>query len=205
MIHQKLIAIVSHFPFGKEIREYLAEPLLYKSNPVAWRNHEASYDASELEPSTRAARTQVLQEYFVPVNQFDEFYPKMVGILKKYHVNVINISIRHARPDPGSLLAWANKEVFAFVLYYEQGTTARDKATVGVWTRELIAAALSVQGSYYLPYQIHATDEQFRQAYPRFQEFFALKQHLDPENKFRNKLWDAYYQPTLKRKTKPSY
>jgi FAD/FMN-containing dehydrogenase len=83
--------------------------------------------------------------------------------------------------------------VFAFVLYYKQGTTEADKAAVSSWTRELIDAALSVNGSYYLPYQIHATAEQFFKAYPRSEEFFALKARLDPENKFRNKLWDAYY------------
>ena len=27
------------------------------------------------------------------------------------------------------------------------------------------------------------------------QEFFQLKKRLDPSNKFRNRLWDAYYEP----------
>jgi hypothetical protein len=39
----------------------------------------------------------------------------------------------------------------------------------------------------------HATESQFRRAYPRFGEFVALKQRLDPTNKFRNSLWDTYY------------
>ncbi|MGH8720794.1 MAG: hypothetical protein ACREU4_02340, partial [Burkholderiales bacterium] len=47
----------------------------------------------------------------------------------------------------------------------------------------------------YLPYQPHATPEQFLKAYPRAPEFFALKKKLDPENRFRNKLWDKYYAP----------
>ena len=61
--------------------------------------------------------------------------------------------------------------------------------------RELIDAALSVGGSYYLPYQIHATETQFLRAYPRTREFFALKRRLDPTNKFRNELLDKYYHP----------
>ena len=64
-----------------------------------------------------------------------------------------------------------------------------------VWTRDLIEAALCVGGSYYLPYQLHATEEQLRRAYPRAAEFFALKQRLDPTNKFRNQLLDKYYRP----------
>jgi len=192
-LNPMLIAFDSEMPFGKQIREYVVEPLQYLSHPVVWRNHEASYDAAELEPSSRKTSTYVLQEYFVPVDRFDEFYPKIAEILKRHNVNVINISIRHADQYPGSLLAWAKTEVFAFVLYYKQGTTESEKQTVAVWTRELISAALSVNGSYYLPYQIHATSEQFQAAYPRFQEYFSIKSRLDSKDKFRNKLWDAYY------------
>jgi FAD/FMN-containing dehydrogenase len=193
-LDRQLIWMTSELPFGKWLRQHVFDPLAYLRDPVVWRNHEASYDVAELEPASRKDSTYVLQEYFVPVERFDEFYPKMAGILNRHQVNVMNISIRYARQDPGSLLAWAKSEVFAFVLYYKQGTTGADKAAVSGWTRELIDTALAVDGSYYLPYQIHATAEQFSKAYPRSNEFFALKTRLDPENKFRNKLWDAYYQ-----------
>lgn len=126
--------------------------------------------------------------------------PLIRNILQRYHVNVLNISIRHSKKDPGSLLAWAKEEVFAFVLYYKQGTSELAKNKVALWTRELINATISVDGSYYLPYQLHATPEQFHHAYPRAREFFALKQRLDPNNKFRNKLWDKYYEATRKEK-----
>jgi FAD/FMN-containing dehydrogenase len=107
----------------------------------------------------------------------------------------VNISIRHAIQDPGSLLAWARNEVFAFVIYYKQPTDAGALETAGQWTRELIDAALATGGSYYLPYQPYATGDQFRRAYPRAGEFFALKHQVDPTNKFRNKLLDHYYVP----------
>jgi hypothetical protein len=121
----------------------------------------------------------------------------MGEILNRRGVNVINVSIRHARPDPGAVLAWARTEVFAFVLYYQQATDEESRRAVGRWTRELIDAALSVGGTYYLPYQPHATESQFLRAYPRAPEFFALKKRLDPTNKFRNTLWDKYYAPTV--------
>ena len=106
---------------------------------------------------------------------------------------MINVSVRHTMRDPDTLLAWARQECFSFVVYYKQRTSEQARAEVGVWTRELIDAALALEGSYYLPYQIHATSEQFQRAYPRAQEFFALKRQLDPENRFRNQLWDRYY------------
>ena len=187
--------VISEWPFGKEIREHIIDPLLFRGESVRWRNYEASYDVAELEPASREDSTYVLHEYFVPVARLEEFVPKMGRILRSHGVNVINVSIRHAHKDPGAVLAWAREEVFAYVLYYKQGTDAESRRKVGVWTRELIDAALSVGGTYYLPYQPHATEAQFLKAYPRAPEFFALKRKLDPDNRFRNKLWDKYYLP----------
>ena len=185
----------STWPFGKAARQYVVDPIRFRNQPVTWRNYEASYDAAELEPASRTNSTYVLEEYFVPVDRFDDFVPQMRQVFQRHGVNVINISIRHSKQDAGSLLAWARSEVFAFVVYYKQGTGEAARKEVGVWTRELIDAALSVGGSYYLPYQLQATREQFLRAYPRAGEFFELKRRLDPANKFRNELWDKYYRP----------
>jgi FAD/FMN-containing dehydrogenase len=186
----------AELPGGNFLREHLIDPwVLFRGACVEWRNYEASYDARELEPVSRRASTYVLQEYFVPVDRFDQFATKLGEILRRYDVDTVNVSIRHANQDPGTLLAWAKTEVFAFVLYYRQGTLTADRERVGRWTRELIDAATENGGSYYLPYQIHATEAQFRAAYPNAGAFFALKERLDPADKFRNKLWDAYDHP----------
>lgn len=171
---------------------------------MVWRNHEASYDVAELEPPSRKKTTFVLQEYFVPVERLDDFIPIMKKVFQKHRVKVFNVSIRHALPDPGTFLAWAPEEVFALVVYYEQGTGERAKSKVASWTRELISEALAVKGRHYLPYQIHATPEQFHAGYPRAQEFFLLKKKLDPTHKFRNRLWDQYYLPQISKNFAPS-
>lgn len=185
----------SEWPGGKLMRQFFGEPFLNRGEKVVWRNYEASYNVQELEPASREKSTYVLQEFFIPVGDLNSFAPKMVQILQRHNVNTINISIRHAYPDPGTLLAWAREEVFAFVLYYKQGTSHADRHEVAMWTRELIDAAIAHRGAYYLPYQIWGTDQQFHKAYPRADEFFALKAKVDPTYKFRNKLWDAYYHP----------
>jgi FAD/FMN-containing dehydrogenase len=184
--------IVTGWPGGKEIREHLMDPWTYRGEPVVWRNYEASYDVRELEPASRETYTYVLQEYFVPVGELDRFVPRMRDIFRRWDVNVVNVSIRHATPDPGSLLAWAGEEKFAFVVWYKQRVDAESQRRVAEWTRALADAALASRGSWYLPYQPHATPEQFARAYPRSPEFFALKRRLDPQNRFRNKLWDRY-------------
>uniref|UniRef100_UPI00105D9F00 FAD-binding oxidoreductase n=1 Tax=Cognatilysobacter segetis TaxID=2492394 RepID=UPI00105D9F00 len=194
-LHRYFFWAFTETPGGKFRRERLLEPLIYASKPVHWRNYEAGYDVAELEPASRRKSTYVLQEYFVPVERFDEFVPKMAEILARHRVNAVNVSVRHAFADPGSLLAWARGEVFAFVLYYKQRTRENAKQRVAVWTRELIDAALDCGGTYYLPYQPHATREQFHRAYPRADQMFALKRRLDPDFRFRNVLWDTYYAP----------
>lgn len=178
---------------GHWIREKIIDPVRFMKTPVVRRNHEASLKVATLKPDIQATATYVLQEYFVPVAQFDIFAEKMRDVLKKHkNAYVLNISIRHAHKDPGSVMAWAREEVFAFVIYYKQGVTQGAKRDVGVWTRDLIDAAIDCGGTYYLPYQLHATREQFAKAYPDAEKFFTLKDKYDPNNKFRNRLWDSY-------------
>jgi FAD/FMN-containing dehydrogenase len=193
-IEKYMMWTVTEWPLGKQRREYIIDPLLFASDKVHWRNFEAGYDVAELEPASRRDRTYVLQEYFVPIDRFDDFVPLMADTLKRHNVNAVNVSVRHALADPGSMLAWARQECFAFVLYYKQRTRDSAKGKVAVWTRELVEAAISCDGSYYLPYQVHATTDQFDRAYPRAGELFALKAKVDPEFRFRNILWDTYYQ-----------
>ena len=184
---------ITETPFGKWRREHLIDPILFRKPIVHWRNFEAGYHVNELEPLFRDQRTYVLQEYFVPVGQFLEFLQDMSEILSRHRVNVVNVSVRHAFKDPGSLLAWAREETFAFVLYYKQRTRSNARERVAVWTRELIDAVLDHDGSYYLPYQPHATCEQFHRAYPNAKKLFDNKRRFDPNYRFRNCLWEKYY------------
>ena len=185
--------VMSEWPFGNWIREHMLEPYIYSEPAVHTRNYEASYDVAELEPKLRDGSTYVLQEYFVPVERFDEWIPKMKKVFVDNDVNILNVSIRHALPDTGAKLAWARTESFAFVVYYKQGTDQKAKEQVRDWTRQMIDEVLSVNGTYYLPYQPWATDDQFHKAYPGAIEYFEIKKQYDPTDKFTNKLWDTYY------------
>jgi FAD/FMN-containing dehydrogenase len=191
-IHRAAYSMITGGGAGHWTREHVIDPVIFLGQPVTWRNYEASYDVSELEPESREKETYVLQEYFIPVDSFSVFLPRMRRILRSHDVNAVNVSVRHALPDPGSFLAWAPDEVFAFVLYYKQGTDPDAKREVGKWTRELIGAAIQSGGRYYLPYQPVATRAQFALAYPGAKRLFDLKRRVDPANKFTNTLWDLY-------------
>ncbi|CAM4404879.1 MAG: Decaprenylphosphoryl-beta-D-ribose oxidase [Legionella sp.] len=191
-----LLNWVSDSKSGKYFRQHIYIHYENLSSIIEWRNYEASYDVLSIEPTSREQSTYVLQEYFIPINKFDLFAKKMISILKQAQVNVLNISIRHALPDNESYLSWSRAEVFSCVIYYQQGLTQSDKRKVKQWTSALIDAALAEGGTYYLPYQIIASEAQFLKAYPHAADFFHLKSKFDPDYKFRNKLFDQYYTHT---------
>lgn len=197
-LEQKAVTLVSWGDSGKWIRRNIIDPFLYSSEAVVWRNKEASYDVKELEPSSRDESTYVLNEYFIPVANFETFIPKMKAIYEKYDVNILNVSLRHALKNEESYLSWAREEVFAFVVYYKQGTDKEAKQKVKQWTQEISDAILSEGGTWYLPYQPHASIEQFQKAYPEYQAYFSIKKRLDPDDRFTNKLLDKYNADTHK-------
>lgn len=84
---------------GHWLRYHFIDPLFnYKTNTLVIinRNYEMTYTIHDLEPMTRFLRTYGLQEYFIPLENLKSFALEMLKILKKYKVNVINVSIRHA-------------------------------------------------------------------------------------------------------------
>lgn len=190
-MQKTLLWAVSEFPSAKRLRRSIEDDVLER-DAVVWRNYEASLDTEMLEPRTRAFSSYLLQEYFIPVENFLGFARAMRKILKNHRVNALNVSIRHSPADAKSLLSWAREEVFSFVLYYKQRNHRGARQAAEKWTRELIDAALQNAGRYYLPYRLHASNAQFEQAYPEIKEFAAIKSEVDPHRQFRNLLWDKY-------------
>lgn len=189
---QNAIFIMTELPGGASLRKKVVHPLLTQAPAVKWLNHEASLDAAELEPRTRAMSTYVLQEYFIPESEFLVFAKSMAALLRRHSVEALNISIRHSPADRVSAMPWAQQEVFSFVLYYKQRTWPKARQQVAVWTVELIDLALRHGGRYYLPYQLHARPDQFARAYPESGQLRRTKQLVDPDGKFSNELWRKY-------------
>ena len=187
---QNLIWSATELPGGDAVRERYMTRRLLQEPRVIMRNCEASLDVASIEPRTRKISTYLLQEYFVPMHAFDSFVARMRTILSRSDAHVVNVSIRHAKADTTSLMRWADRDMFCFVLYHKQRSW-QDARAAG-WTRALIDASLEHGGRYYLPYRLHATRKQFERAYPQARKFASIKQQVDPGNRFRNLLWDRY-------------
>jgi FAD/FMN-containing dehydrogenase len=178
---------------GKRLRWTAETALLPRlgTRPIT-RNTILSYPVAALADDDRR-RTDILHEYFVPPERFDEFLAACREIIPASRQDLLNITLRYVEADPVSALAFAPAARIAAVLLFTQGVTAGADRAMAAMTERLIDAVLMLGGSFYLPYRLHARPEQVRTAYPRLDEFLAAKRRLDPQLRFRNLMWDRYF------------
>ena len=118
----------------------------------------------------------------------------MRRIVPAHRGNLLNVTVRAVEEDHDSFLRFADQRMLAFVMLFQQPRSTAGDDAMQAMTRDLIDAALSRGGRYYLPYRLHATPEQFRAAYPQAVEFFRLKRHYDPDELFQNQFYKRYGQ-----------
>jgi FAD/FMN-containing dehydrogenase len=143
-----------------------------------------------------AKSTDVLHEYFVPRAAFAAFVPRLAAIVTAHDSNLLNVTVRDVSTDHDAFLRFADQDMFALVLLFEQPFGAEAERAMQDTTRALVDAALELGGRHYLPYRLHATPEQMRRGYPQLDEWFARKRELDPGELFQNGLWRTYAKVT---------
>lgn len=139
-----------------------------------------------------ADRTDILHEYFIPTAAFARFLDSAHEIIPRHKGDLLNVTVRNLKADPDSFLRYADQDMFAFVLLFNQEQTPEAESSMQAMTRELIDAAIACGGRYYLPYRLHATQAQFEAAYPRAAAFFELKRKYDPNERFQNSFYRTY-------------
>jgi FAD/FMN-containing dehydrogenase len=154
--------------------------------------NQAMYSSTDALKSSVTHRTEILQEYFVPRHRLVEFIDGLRGALADKKADLLNASIRVVHKDD-LVLSYANDDVFAVVLYFSQSTNSEGNADMGRLTRQLIEVAESLDGSFYLPYQLHYTKQQLRAAYPELDIFLELKTKYDPSGVFSSRLYEKYF------------
>jgi FAD/FMN-containing dehydrogenase len=92
------------------------------------------------------------------------------------------------------VLAYAHEDVFGLVMSFVQDRSATGDERMQGMTRGLVDAAIATGGSFYLPYRLHATSQQLRTAYPRWETAMQAKDRYDPKHIFRNGLYGTYGQ-----------
>lgn len=174
----------------KKVRPHLAIKELAQPMTV-WRNYEMSYSVNSLAP-LKFPTTSILQEYFIPVDKFNQFIAALRKIVKKHSINVLNASIRYVPANNESILTYAPQDSFAVVLYINKLNLDLLQKHNKKWTKKLIDKALKLGGTYYLPYELFATQQQFSRAYPQAYHYKQLQEKYDPGKVFNNTFWQKY-------------
>src|SRR5262249_45110615 len=136
--------------------------------------------------------TDILQEYFIPKGRVEAFLDRLRIAIPRHRADLLNVTVRSVRGDTETVLRYADRDMFSFVLLFSQRRTHEADVQMETLTRELIDAALALEGTYYLPYRLHATLAQFRKAYPGSARFFERKRHYDPDGVFQNRFVERY-------------
>ena len=137
--------------------------------------------------------TDILQEYFVPLDQFQKFIDHLRQVINQHEINLLNITLRYMPQNRDIVLSYSSEETIAVVLYANIG---RDQYSIDLaqgWTQSLIDKSINLGGTYYLPYQGFATKKQMQTAYPNFRKFQLIKQKYDPQEVFVNKFYQQYW------------
>jgi FAD/FMN-containing dehydrogenase len=178
--------------YGKDLRwraEKLSTSLV--SGKTFSRNQLLNEGVDVFE-NTDTAYTDILHEYFIPKDSVTKFIARLKVIMPKYNVDLLNITLRNIKKDDDTFLRYANEEVFGFVMLFNQAKGDQAEADMKFLTRNLINEAISLKGTYYLPYRLHASKEQLYTVYPQATAFFMLKKKYDPAEVFQNQFYKAY-------------
>ena len=135
--------------------------------------------------------TDILQEYYVPRDQFVPFIDGLRQIMLENETNLLNASVRVIHQEE-NFLNYAPGDMFAIVLYINQHTTDEDNERMRQVTGQLIDLAISLNGTFFLPYQLHYTPEQLQQAYPEINAFFEAKKQYDPQLVLTNTFYEKF-------------
>lgn len=189
-----LFNISRHAELGKKSRWNLERQIFKKfyQDRVVTRNNAMEKPVRFASDHQSNSDADWLQEYFIPTDKLPQFINTLKNIAIENQVNLLNVTIRYLPAEKNVILNYAKNNCFAVVLYFNQNLSTKEIQQSQSWTRNLINAALSLDGNYYLPYQPFASIKQFKNGYPEYNQFLKIKHEYDPNDLFRNKFYSKY-------------
>ena len=136
--------------------------------------------------------TETITEVYVPLPALADFMDAAARELRAYEANVIYGTIRLIEQDDETFLNWARQPYACIVFNLHVEHTDTGIAHTADALRALIDLASERGGSYFLTYNKFATQQQLLRCYPQIQEFFALRDHYDPDGVFSSNWLRAY-------------
>ncbi len=153
-----------------------------------WQNsfYAANYHQIVDQRLLAPAASEVLSEFYVPIDQLPIFVAKARQYFKSFDINIIFSTVRFIQRDDESFLPWArqNYACVIFNLHTVHSQTSIKKTMDAL--SFLTDCAIAASGSFYLTYQHVAGRQQILSCYPRFEEFLAAKLEFDSAAVFQS-------------------
>jgi FAD/FMN-containing dehydrogenase len=175
-------------PYAQIFKWFIEKHL--ETSKITSRN-QIMHDSVEYLNNIIMNETDLLHEYFVPQKKLLPFLKKIKPLLKQSEFPILNVSIRVV-PKEDIMLNYAPEDMYSIVLYINQKLKKLSLTNMEQLTRDLIDAAISFDGTFFLPYQLCYTKRQLKKAYPNIDAFFKLKEKYDPELLFMNNFYNSY-------------
>ncbi|MCM2676198.1 FAD-binding oxidoreductase [Alkalicoccobacillus plakortidis] len=191
---QFFLDLARSYDWGKNAVWYLQQKLYSNTDEVQiiTRNNAMRPPVKFLDyESTKD--TDILQEYFIPVNEFPTFVEKLNDIVEDEELNLLNATVRFTPEQHEAYLNYAREDTLAIVLLFNHPLSDEGKAHMEQATIQMVEAAIEVDGTYYLTYQTFPEKGQLEQAYPTINTFFERKREFDPEERFMNYFYETYH------------
>ncbi len=187
------LALSRQSEWGKSFRWFMQRHLVDRpgSTKIVSRNNAMRPEVLFLEYNS-PKDTDILQEYFVPVDRLVSFLDDLRKVLQAYNVNLLSITIRYVPKNAEAFLSYAREDAFSIVLYLNQELSENGRQVAKEWTQKLVDITSNHGGIYYLPYQLYPTREQLLRAYPTFELFITKKRAYDPNELFMNRFYEHY-------------
>ncbi|WP_211165405.1 FAD-binding oxidoreductase [Flavobacterium silvaticum] len=109
--------------YGKRLRWDLETGMNKAGKFVSFTRNELLNDHVSLIENKDPNSTDILQEYFIPERNLDQFIEDMKPILKRSRCDLLNITVRGVKKDSDSFMNYAREDVFGFVLLFNQRKT----------------------------------------------------------------------------------
>ena len=138
------------------------------------------------------SKRDLLLEYFVPMGRFSTFVKKAAPVIHHEHDSLLNVTVREIAQDVDSALPYAREDMFGLVILFTIDRTIEAEKGILAMASQLIDLAVSLGGTFYLPYRNFASPEQIRRGYPGFSRFLAKKKEFDPQEIFSSGFYQQY-------------
>ncbi|WP_253352954.1 FAD-binding oxidoreductase [Priestia megaterium] len=187
-----MLGLSRYSDWGKDMLWETQKAYFLRQNGRLETRNNVMRSESDFMEYESVSRTEVLQEYFVPVDEFASYIDDLREVLATEKLNLLNITVRYVEKDNKAVMSYAKDDMFALVLLINQKKDHQGMADTQRVVRKMVDVTLQHQGSYYLPYYGYPSKKQLEEAYPHTTAFFNLKRKYDQNETFVNLFYKEY-------------